>query len=519
MVPAARSTGGNLTVARHAFVVGLIGALCLSPSLLKGLSPYDGGLAGSAGTFILHGSLPYRDFWWLYGPGAPIAVALPTLLFGPSLLLIRLLGLVVLGAQVAIGYALLRERLPHIAATLMSLGGVTASTFVLGSDLSAWSLALTLALAGLLARVRRDRHGLLAGILIALAFAARLDVGGYALLAALLVGDRRRVISGFCVTALPLIAVAVMTTPLTALYEQLIWFPLIGTRAFRALPPPDIASAAAFEVFIALVLVPKVAIAVGGVALIQKGLREKPLLVLVAFAALCQLQTLGRADYYHQAQAALPGYLVLGWLAADSMRPVREAMPRRRAFRRLGTFALAASACALSLVIGALSLPAVERGPLSDQDLELIAGIRTLRANTGPTEPIYVGLTEHRITFVNDVLVYYLADRRAGVRVAMFNPGVTNTDRVQSEMVADLRASRTSLLLLDERWAHFSEVTNDSAILGSMILDQYISATFAEVCRFGEIQIWALPDRAASVKCEEQRNERLVDIFASIGLP
>jgi hypothetical protein len=520
MVPRARRTEDGLTKAQHAVAVGGIAALAASGNLLAQLSSYDGGLAGSAGTFLLHGELPYRDFWWLYGPGAPVVVGALTAILGPSVFLLRLLGLLLVGVQAALGYAFLRDRMPHLAAALIAISAVGMPAFVLGIEISAWSLALTLALAGVLIRSRGSGNALSAGLLIGAAFTVRFDVGAYALLAALAVGDRRRLLIGFTILAIPVVALAIATTPLSDLYVQLIWFPLFGTRLYRSMPLPALDSAVAIEGVIAAVIVPKVAIVLAAARLIQRRAGDAPLLVMTIFAGLCQLQTLSRADIFHQAQASLPGYLVLGWIAAGSLTPIRARVPRRQAYRRLGVFAGVAGACAVSLILSALSLPAAQRGPLNPDDRGLVAAIRTVIANTTRDQPVFVGLTEHRITLVNDVLAYYLADRRAGVRVAMFNPGVTNIDATQAEMVASLKASQTPIMLLAYRSAHDSESSNWSSRFGSTILDTYIGQTYSETCRFGAFRILARRDRSMPVRCAEERDdERLVDILGRITAP
>lgn len=513
-----------MTTGRHAILVGLIGAIAASANLLAPISGYDGGLAGSAGTFMLHGAVPYRDFWWLYGPAAPVVVAIPTALLGPSLLLLRLLGLALVGILTGLTYAALRDRVPHGAAALISVGATSAVTHLVGLEISAWSLALVLALAGLNLRGREGgRHrALLAGILVGLAFAARLDVGGYALLAGLIAGDRRRFATGFVAIAAPLAGLALMTTPLSDLVEQLIWFPLIGTRQFRGLPLPEIINGAvvqAYVAFVAVLVIPKMAIAIAAIRIALGRDRSTLLLILTAFAALVQLQTIGRADFYHQAQAAVPGYLVLGLSGAGALARVRGRIPRREAYRRLAAFAGVASACALSLVLGAFSLLTAERGELSPDERGLVAGIRTLALNSTRDKPVFVGLTTNRITLLNDVLAYYLADRRAGVRVAMFNPGVTNTDRVQTEMAAQLATNGTELLLLNDVPALVMEPSNDSAILGSTILDDAIARDFVEVCRYGPIRILARRGVSPAVRCVEARmNERLIDVLGGLGL-
>jgi hypothetical protein len=115
------------------------------------------------------------------------------------------------------------------------------------------------------------------------------------------------------------------------------------------------------------------------------------------------------------------------------------------------------------------------------------------------------------------MLAYYLADRANGVRVAMFNPGVTNTDWTQAGMAADLASNGTPLLLLNDALATVSEPFNDSSILGSTVLDTFIAEHYQLVCDFGSIRILALPDRAARVRCAiVQEDERLLDILGRL---
>ena len=517
MVPEAPVRGEIGRVSRHAIFVGSIGAIFASPNLLISISAYDGGLAASAGTFLLHSGLPYRDFWWLYGPLAPVVAAVPTALLGPSLLLIRLLGLAMVGIQTGAGYALLRPRIAHTPATLICVGAATSATFILGSDLSAWGLALALALTGLTIRSHRPDRPVLAGVLVGLAFLARLDVGAYAVIAALLVGGRRPFVAGVAAIVLPIAALAVVLAPMSALYDQLIWFPLIGTRQYRSLPWPEVMSVAAGVLVLATVIVPKLAIAAAIARLALGADRPGPLLVITVFAALCQLQTLGRGDLYHHAQTAFPAYVALAWVGAPVLSRIREPIPLVRSVTRLAGFAAVSAATALTLVTGSLGPTRIETGPMPGKEAELIAGIRTLARNSRPDEPVFVGLTDHRHTLLNDMVAYYLADRRTGVHVALFNPGVTNTDVVQAGMAADLEASGTSILLLDDAWADAYEPDNDSAIAGSTVLDEAISARYIVACDFDSIRILATPERAPSVTCAAvDPNERLLDILTRV---
>jgi hypothetical protein len=506
-----------LSIARPAIAVGLIAALGASANLFASLSTYDGGLAASSATFMLHGAFPYRDFWWLYGPGAPALVGAVTAVAGPSLVVLRATGLVLVAIQAGLAYVYIRERSPHLPAALIAVGATGFAAFLVGLEVTAWSLAMTLGLAGLVVRSRDPRFGLAAGLLIGAAFASRFDLGVYAFLAALLVGKRERLIVGFAIVALPIVVVALLTTPVADLVEQLIWYPLVGPRQFRGLPLPEIQSAALLAAVIATAVVPKVVIVLAAGRILVDRDARRPLIAMTVLAALCQLQTFGRSDLYHQAQASLPAYLLMGWLAGRSLTLGPTETSAKRRLTRLLVLGAAAGACALAIVVGAFSIRASHPGPLTANERELVAGIRTVVANTTPDEPIFVGLLDHRITFLNDALAYYLADRRAGVTLAMFNPGVTNTDRGQAAMVEELQESGTRLLLLNGHWAYIYEPTNDSAILGSTVLDRFIASNYVEACRFGEVRILATVDRASSVVCVGEREERLVDILAGIG--
>jgi hypothetical protein len=515
MVLTLRSTGERLTVSRHAILVGLLAAIAVSPNLLVALSTYDGGLSSSAGTFLLHGALPYRDFWWLYGPASPVLAAVATAVTGPSILFLRLLGIVALGVQAAVGYALIRSTAPHVVAAVVSIGATAATTFILGVELTAWTLAVTLALAGLLAR--QQGHDRLSGVLIGLAFLGRLDIGVYALAAAIVLPRRRQVILAFGVVAVPFAAIALLTTTLPDLIQQLIWFPLIGTRQFRYVPAPKVEDALSLLLFTTLVLIPKLAVLASAAGCLIRRPRVLSIVPMIVFAALCQLQTVSRGDIYHQADAAFPGLILLGMVAGPSAIRSRTRLPRAVAYLRLSQFAALATTVMLCLIFGSFSILRMETGSLPPGEQALVAGVRTIVANTTRDEPIFVGLTANRITLLNPMLVYYLADRRAAVWATMFNPGVTNTDATQARMVEELKARPASLIYLDDAWAESLEETNDSAIPGSTILDTYLASAYVAVCDFAEVRIVATPERAGSITCAPVRDERMLDILAGIG--
>ncbi len=484
--------------------------------MLAPLNLYDGGLASSAATFLVHGALPYRDFWWLYGPGGPILLAPFVAVFGPSLLGIRLAGLVVAFWLTAAGYAWMRAaRLTFILAALIPASTVGFMSFLNGLEPTTWFIGMAFAMSGLYLRAFRTERAVLAGVLIAATALTRPDLGAYAFIAALLVPGRTRFVAtvgGIGVVAAVLMLV---TAGLPALVEQLIWYPIVGPRQFRGLPLPQISDLTTALAFLVAVMIPKAGVVIAITQMLVVRRRDLGLVVLTVFAALCQLQTAGRSDLYHQVQGGFPGTLLLGYtLGRMSDVPLRR-MPSIGA-ARLVALGLLAGVCAFNLSIVSIGLRLPELGTLRSSEQAFVAAVRTISSSAGPDEPIFVALTSNRITFANDMLAYYLADRRSGVHVAMFNPGVSNTDLVQRQMVDQLESSGTRFVLLDHHWAEASEPTNDSSILGSTILDTYLSTHFVPACDYGTILVSVRVSALGSIRCADAVDRSIVDVLPAL---
>ena len=473
----------------------LLVAAIASTDLGASLSAYDGGIGASSATFTLHGLLPYRDYWLLYGPASGLLVAIPTWVFGPSLEVLRIFGLAALCVQALITFRLSRIWAAPGPAVALTIAAVVMLPALLGLDASAWLVAMTFALLAIYLSVGTGRSGVVVGVVVGLAFLSRLDVGVYALVATLLVRDRTKVLIGFAVIAIPFIACLVATTPVAALVEQLVWYPIVGPRQFRGLVDPGIAigQTAATLLTLPLILIPRLAIVLAIIRLAREAVQRRwsaastGLLGLVAFAAACQLQTLGRGDFEHFAQAAAPAILSLSvWFPSARMGASR--------------FAVLAGTVAGCVVVG---LVGHRFHADSAYDHNLRAASAWIRSATRTDERIFVGLTSNRYTIANPLIVYYLADRAPGVRDTMFNPGVTNTDWGQARMVADLASSDTPFLVLDRVFAEQHEMTPDGRTPGSTRLDEYIGAHYRAICDMGTLVIMARNDRPEPSRCPD----------------
>lgn len=474
-----RSLGGSTNVVGlGSLVLVAVAAVGLASAHLSApWNQYDDGISASAGTFLAHGLFPYRDFWLLYGPLSGYLVALASIAFGPSLMLLHVLGIAIAAAQAAAGFALLKRASPPLVAATCALAATVLPMLYFNVVPQAWTLSMALATCGIAigtspSRSRNSSFG--TGFLIGLAFLSRQDLGAYALISILVVVRDRRILWGFASLVVPWAALLLAEVPWPGLYEQLVWFPLVGQRLFRAasivsLDPTDLA------VLIAVwpvVVVPRLVL-LGALGTVLWRRASAAMVSVLIFAALCQLQTTGRGDAPHFAEASTPTILLLGLLVSSF---------RIRAVR-LGGVAIAGWLIAIPSVVGI----AAYGGAHDSRETAVEAATRFVVAHTRTDDHIFVGLTTNRYTYSNPLLVYFIADRPPGTRYTMFNPGVTNTAETQLQMTKELEDSRTRYLVLDRDFASVNNIGGPPGEEGASVLDTYIASRFAVEADFGNV--------------------------------
>jgi hypothetical protein len=465
-------------------VVALAAGVVASPGLVAPLttSLYDGGITASAGTFIQHGQLPYLDFWLLYGPLAGYLAAVLGVIFGNHILVLRLAGLVLVMLTAAVGYRLVRVHAPGIPGGFLAVVAATIPTAWAGLDLGSWQLAMFLALLALDVGLRGTPRSLLvAGGIVGLAALARLDLGAYAMIALVLQSRSLRPVIGAAAVFAPVAFLFVLLVPLQMLVQQLIWYPSVGTQVFRRLPGPTPFGLVTGDkpIFWAIYYLPVLLVAGAVARRLLTGTIATPLVGLTALALMVHLQTVGRADISHSAQAFGVGLLLAAYVIGQL-----SSFPRR----------LAASVPA-GLLCGIAVLPSVIAGAATpDYDRALTEAVAIIRSRTSPQEPIFVGEVSNDRVLVNPILIYFLADRPAGVSATMYNPGVTTTAATQQQMVDDLASHHVKYLVLDMAFSGCYETANSSALQGSTILDDAISRGYEVVADLGAIVIMASRD-------------------------
>lgn len=130
--------------------------------------------------------------------------------------------------------------------------------------------------------------------------------------------------------------------------------------------------------------------------------------------------------------------------------------------------------------------PAQPRGSRAPQETDGYRAIAVefIRTNTAPGEGIFVGTWRHQRPYLNEVALYFLADRPGASRYTQFEPNVISRLAVQREIATELGRKGTRVLVLSSCCSDSNE-PNESRRLGSTFLDEYIAAHYRVVGTFG----------------------------------
>jgi hypothetical protein len=471
-------------------------------SMLRGIDPFDEGLALQAASRIAAGELPYQDFTWAYGPGQPYLLGALNEVFGPSLLAWRVVRVLVNGAVALAVFMLLRERTDRVPAVAAAL--VAAAAMAQPLSANPFPLALLFTLLAVAAASSDTPRPLRAAVFTALAAAWRLDFGVYAGVACLAALALRRdtraaVLYAAVATAGALLAYLpflVATGPAdmwdalvaTGLRDREHWtlpFPLEYDGGFALWPPGSLARDLkdVLSYYVPLLLV--AGLAVAAVAAFARR-RELPPLwgALLALGGCFLLYLRSRTDAFHETPLLVVLALLLPLVALASRR--RVAAPALAVLALLGVYVAANRVNALfdPPRLERLRLDVADGVRAEPADAEALPrAVAAVHDLVPPGEPIYVVTLRSDLVRVGNPLFYVLAER----------PNAMDTDFAlqtsapdQERVVARLRDARPRAIV---RWTDptsaRSEPNDRGAASGSRLLDEYLARAYREHARFG----------------------------------
>jgi len=127
--------------------------------------------------------------------------------------------------------------------------------------------------------------------------------------------------------------------------------------------------------------------------------------------------------------------------------------------------------------------------------------VREVRRLTG--RPIFVGARRHDAVQASDELFYFLAERRSATPLYRFEPGLTDTDAAQQQIVADLQRRRVEVIVLwdPQRPAEPNRTYYGG---GGRVLDRFIDANYAHRAWFCDRRYEILGPTSASAPVTTQ---------------
>ncbi len=529
------ATTQRIIFAAMALVLAIAAVAYIQPGMYFYLNLYDEGIIVYGAQRVLQGDLPYRDFWTQYSPGQLYVLAGLFNAFGVTVMVERWWD-VVIRSLLALTMLAVSARLSSwklaLPVWVLAVLWTQAYSFF-GYPIFAGLMFAFASLYAMLRGFTSRRWLFIAGVLLGLCFAFRHDMAiylgaaqalslapatflhktneGQSLLQRALTTVKSALpwAAGAALVVLPLIAYFAANVPLGELANQLFLFPLLEFPKVRDLPYPRLNWRGSVLPFYAPFFIYALALVVALMIFVRHrkdeagAFRAWGIVMVALFGLFGFNQTRVRSDIIHTVHfflvsIALLPVLFRGWgqkasVAAQAIAAVAvivafialiypiDRYMEMLDIRKNNTAALtpAAQANALPRAGGALVTP--------DQD----AVVREIQRLTEPGEYVYAGLERHDKVFANDVMIYFLMDRRSPTRYQELHPGLVNIEPVQREMIADLEKNRPRYVIKTDMFRWVVEPNDTAKSTKVELLDNYLTKHYRYIKTIGSYTIYA----------------------------
>ena len=118
-----------------------------------------------------------------------------------------------------------------------------------------------------------------------------------------------------------------------------------------------------------------------------------------------------------------------------------------------------------------------------------VAAIQAIEQRSTPDQPIYVGDGRHDRIFWNDVRLYFLSGRGSVTRWYDLHPGVQTTLPIQNQIIDSLRQAKPPVVVINTKWDETIEPNQSQYSSGVTVLDDYIHTHYAPQAVYGKVTI------------------------------
>jgi hypothetical protein len=554
MMPATLRYTNTLTLVVLFLGVLSVYALQWRYSLSDGFHNLTGGVSTVGAERVLHGEIPYRDFWTMYAPGQFYLLAGLFSLFGAYLMVEVVTAAAICAGAACICYLLVQNLSGKKLAALICAAIFVAATYNTGyfKRLGSYPPAIFLILICLhfivlYYQTAQLRYLIFAGLATGIACVFKHDIGGYTAIAITTGMVAHSLVPWntstkrfhplrlqFVVYAICLMAVMLPIAGYFALlagpnlWDALIVFPLTDFRYARPEGYPSLWPSGIYaqsprklleNLCTYVIFTVPFGLQLMGLVAIGLAVRNGQRLYVAVGVSLW----IGFLLHYIAAHVQINTHIItmsvyaaiLGVLFyATTVSKVSAIRPAVRALLVLGLVAgwlLALSAKPLYVAwtnLGSataeVTLAKVAGFKVSAEEAQTLTELTNfVNRHLAPNQALYVGLHRHDVIVIGDVMSYFILDRPIATRYHELHPAITDTKRAHQEMISELQKKQVSLIVLRRIFPDETLETAKANFLkhlpsiGSTDLDEFIYKNYEPVRQFGPYFIW---ERQTNVK-------------------
>jgi hypothetical protein len=477
-------------------------------------NPYDEAVILIGAERILHGEIPYRDFFSQYTPGQYYILALIFKIFGISVLVERIYDIalksllsisifLIINLLSSYRYALIGWAFSLIWGGHINFPAYPVYPAILFINMCIYSILLYL-------RQKRIFYIHLSAIFIVFSGLFRHDMGGMAFIMITLIlfiiryTDERPsytflihfVITTLIVT-LPFIIYFALKSDIKAIVDHLIIFPLSNFQKFQSIHYPRYLSFHTLPFFaFPIILFTGFIIAIVLMRKKEFNITTQGILLISLVGGTFMIQAIGRSDIVH----LLPVGLMSVMLAPILLFVIRPKLGIHRETPLIILFIaffciilyrplkMRIASFPYQYIIKEVNpdIPRARYTKLRDNEIKKV--ISFIKQNTTRNEFIYSGLKDHDDLRFNNALIYFLSERKIATRYHEMNPGFTTMPEVQKEIMNELKYKDVKLIVLIPGLWNAPDI--DRYKKDYNVLDNYIANNFKLTKMFGKYEIW-----------------------------